>query len=581
MQTKSIQLKTARLRNNAITNQIYSLLGDGLFDLKSWDDLIFHSLKLISPINRWIKNTPESLEKGCDMVNTKLGLNLEATIYKITEKGQEKINRPKLDPVRKYRQMVLQLDQLPYVTFSLLNSHVKEDLLDINALIDRYEQKPVISAFLKKGEVSRKHEERMLVDFYERCTEERVVILKYYLEGIKKRALDKAWHKFPLMPPDFLSFLLDYPYYYARPYGREYFDIDQIDLVSHRLGTFPIQPDRKLEMLYKNNKAGFYRLYFKRIPVEQHFQSFMWHLAYLPLKNDRTLIFKELRLLFNARRWVGFYALALPQIEGLFSEMCTVIRPDSNLSQHSLTSKVEIVRPFYSLSRSYFDYYQYVIPIMRNKFAHTGYDDDFKLKSFDLLSDLHYLLTVFYELDNAMVKVKKLHTNRDFRNFINIVDFAAYFELLDQLMPSQRNDIKVEISDFEQVFLLKECSIEYIIDDFNQNLLEKIDEFLTELEGNLAYYKYDANLYTLKPNEITGALKDENLKNRIAIFWGSKSNEISQLHAARNFLKGYSKHLKSLAGAQKTILKKLSDAFMNSLAQITELDKLLKVLGQE
>ena len=50
MQTKSIQLNTARLRNNSITNQVYALLGDGLFDIKSWDDLVFHSLKLISPI---------------------------------------------------------------------------------------------------------------------------------------------------------------------------------------------------------------------------------------------------------------------------------------------------------------------------------------------------------------------------------------------------------------------------------------------------------------------------------------------------------------------------------------------------
>ena len=38
--------------------------------------------------------------------------------------------------------MVLQLDQLPFETFTILNSHVKQDLLDINALIDQYEQNP-------------------------------------------------------------------------------------------------------------------------------------------------------------------------------------------------------------------------------------------------------------------------------------------------------------------------------------------------------------------------------------------------------------------------------------------------------
>lgn len=86
--------------------------------------------------------------------------------------------------------------------------------------------------------------------------------------------------------------------------------------------------------------------------------------------------------------------------------MCSKIFPNKQPGK-SLSNKVRRIRPYYDRSDTYFDYYQYYLPIQRNRFSHTGYDDNFKLKSYDLLVDLTHILSVFHELHNLPVKLQK------------------------------------------------------------------------------------------------------------------------------------------------------------------------------
>jgi hypothetical protein len=470
---------------------------------------------------------------------------------------------------------VLQLDELPHDTLFLLTSSVMDDLAEINKLIAGYEQSKVILDH-KNGVFNRSHEDRISIDFYDRCVAEKAIIEKYLNEGIKQRALDKAAHKWPMMPTEYMAFMLDRPYYFALPYGREYFDVKRIDVVSHRLGEFPIQPDRKLENLYKNDKTAFYGFYFKKVSVEQHFLDFKWYMAHLPLVHDRANIFQELELLFKSERWIGFYALALPQVEGLFSEMCTVIDPDGNHSQVALPSKVKSVRPYYALSQSYFDYYQYLIPLQRNRFAHTGYDEDFQLKSYDLLSDLRYLLSVFDELDNALVKIKKLHFKRDFMGFVNVPDFAAYFRLLGELKPVQKKQINADVLDFEKHFLLTACSLDYTIDQLEILLPTKIKELTDNLEAEMEHHKHDFDFTGWTMLKIKEALKELALKERLQMIFSFKSRELSQLADTRTFLGGHKKHLPNLPLKQKGTLNKLAGEYSPLLAKIGDLNMLLQ-----
>jgi len=571
-----ITLNKTSLRKNLVKKQLDQILGDSIFELKTWDDIIYQALKIFSPVNEWIEATPESLLKGCIAVNKQLGLNVKATLYKLTDNGKEEIKSPEVDPLTKFKEYVLQLDELPHNTLFLLVSSVMEDLKEINELIAEYENTKIIKDHLKPNGFNRSHENRITIDFYNRCIEERANIEKYLNQGIKQRALDKAAHKWPLMPSEFMTFMLDRPYYYALPYGREYFDVKRIDLVSHRLGDFPIQPDRKLETLYKNDKAAFYEFYFKRIPGEQHFINFKWFMAHLPLVHDRAKIFEELEHLYKAGRWIGFYALALPQVEGLFSEMCAVIDPDGDHSQVALPSKVKSVRPHYALSQSYFDYFQYLIPLQRNRFAHTGYDEDFQLKSYDLLSDLNYLLSVFDELDNALVKIKKLHSKRDFMRFVNVPDFAAYFRLLDQLKPIQKKQVRAQVLDFEKNFLLTACSLDFTIEQLEILLPVKIKELTDNLEAEMDHHKHTFDLISLPMPKIKEALKDLELKDRLQMIFRFKSQELSQLADTRTFLGGHKRHLPNLPVVQKRTLNKLAENYSPILAKIDDVNELLQ-----
>jgi hypothetical protein len=576
MSKQLITLNKTSLRKNLVKKQLDQIFGDAIFDFKTWDDLLYHSLKLFSPVNEWIEATPNSILKACITVNKQLGLNLKATLYKLTDDGKEEIKSPESDPVTKFRENVLQFDELPHNALFLLQNSVKDDLEEINELIAEYENTKIIQDHLKNNGFNRSHENRITIDFYTRCIEERKNIEKYLNDGIKQRALDKAAHKWPLMSSEFMAFMLDRPYYFALPYGREYFDVKRIDLVSHRLGEFPIQPDKKLENLYKNEKAAFYQYYFDKIPVEQHFINFKWFMAHLPLVHDRKKIFEELEQLYKNEHWIGFYALALPQVEGLFSEMCVVIDPDGDHSQAALPSKVRSVRPYYALSQSYFDYFQYLIPLQRNKFAHTGYDEDFQLKSYDLLSDLNYLLSVFNELDNALVKIKKLHTKRDFMRFVNIPDFAAYFRLLDDLKPVQKKQVKTMALDFEKNFLLMSCSLDFRIEQLENLLPAKIDELTDKIAAEMDHHNYTFDFKGWTIPKIKEALKDAELKDRLEMIFTFKSRELSQLADTRTFLGGHKRHLPNLPAIQKKTLNKLAGNYSPILAKIDDLNKLLQ-----
>jgi hypothetical protein len=117
--------------------------------------------------------------------------------------------------------------------------------------------------------------------------------------------------------------------------------------------------------------------------------------------------------------------LALPQVEGLFTEMLSTVSPDDK--GKSLAEKVKKVRPAYMLSEAYFDYYQYMITDLRTKFAHTGFETDLKLKCYDLLTDLEHILQVYYELDHPMIKVKRLIKQRNSTDFIGYREFSQFF----------------------------------------------------------------------------------------------------------------------------------------------------------
>ena len=538
---------------------------------------MFHILKKISQFHKTVTLDDTSIEKACGVINKHFGLDDEARAKLKVNKNNGETQISLNVNTTTFLEKILGFDKLPAHLYEGLMDKVNKDLLEISELIKWYEEQPCILKYIKNGDNPKNHKDRITYDFYKRCLLGRVEILNYQLYNLKEDALNQSKHSFGLFS-DFLrfsSFFNAQPYYFASPFSIHYFDCRKIDLVGHRLGEYYIQDARMMEKLYYDNKPLFYRKYFKRSSAQKQFQDTAFYLQFLPLKNNRNLIFNELQRLFKAKRWIGFYALALPQVEGLFSEMCQVAFPGNDFSQHTLTQKVNSLRPFHSLSNSYFDYFQYHIPLQRNKFAHTGFDEDFKLKSFDLLVDLTHLLQIFYELEHPLVKIKKLHTMRSQESFISIKKFTEYFEMLNLLKDSQRNEIQNEIQRFERDFLTSECQIEYFCNELITNLEKILSDVLNHLNDQFADRNLTMTIKELSMLQINELFKIEDQADIINWSFAIKSENVELLGCYYVFLSNYKKHLPSLKKEIKDQFVKVELENMKALKVVFDINSML------
>ncbi len=553
-QRKKINLYELKKRKNDIRSLrqlVFDYLSDSMFEITNEQEFIFQVMKGIHPINKTIKNEINSIENACNKLFSFLPIlkgrlsifNDDGTITEIKSKEKE------LTPQKIFLQTYLQLEKPPGLCYRELQAIVKVDLEQINNLVKYYESTSYIQSLLSKNAKPKNHEERIEFDFYNRCIKEQRIIIDYYLNGLKKRAIAKANYWFPNLRSmvAWTERFRDRPYHFAAYSSYPYFDYREIDLIANKVADFAFSEDSKLQKLYASNKTLFYRKLFKKHKPLGALQELDFYLSYLPLANDRKPIFNELGKLFKAKRWIGFYSLALTQIEGLFSEMYLILNPAIEFTRKALPDKVEFARPYSELSNIYFDYYQYHIPRLRNKFMHFGFDEDFKLKSFDLLLDLRYLLKIFYELKNPLVNITKLHRERKYENFITYSEFAYYFELINKLDSKQRKAIEADIKAFEKSFLLEYCNAEYVCLEVAQNLPGDLTAFhndikeITSRKGKSIEFA-NRNFNFLKESILNDLQTNEVLND----YYSFHPNKFEALSAYHQFLTNFKKYLPSI-----------------------------------
>ncbi|MGI4823633.1 MAG: hypothetical protein ACRYFV_20680 [Janthinobacterium lividum] len=563
---------------SSVREQLFAILGDTVLHYRTLQELLFHLLKHITPIDEELTLDAEAIEIACTSMLKHLfnmkGKRLVATLVNGKPTKEPKIK----SDTTFFCEVVLGLGEAPGPLYSSLLLDVNNDLRSISELIKQYESAPCIKEYLVDNRVPTKHQERTTYEFYKRCITERVEILNYQLNGLKKRALEKAGY----MPYVFggLSFLnmwSDRPYHYALPFSEHYFDSAKISQSRHRVAEISISETGAMQDLYEHDKTAFYEKYFAKIPVGQHFTSIGFHLAHLPAAvGKRRPIFDELAKLFEGQYWIGFYALALPQIEGLFMEMCKIVSA-TDFSSKGLSAKVKAVRPYHSLSESYFDYYEYYIPLQRNKFAHFGYDENFQLKAYDLLVDLAHLLKMFYELENPYVELTRLHRRRDYSNFVTIEDFSHYFSLLDKLTPAQRSEINSDCQKFENEFLTKECSIEYLCYQMQQELPKRLNDFIWHFARVLDVYNPVDEIFKLSKPELEKFVKDcdTNLLEQLGDAFTMLSEDFEHLKYYHFFIEKSKKHLPSLHKDLKALLHSLKSEFGEDLKNVLALHTLV------
>lgn len=513
-----------------IQSKIRENLGKAIFSFQDFQTLQFQALRQITDVRRSVKNQPDSIAKAIDKVMFHFDFP-KTVVKKINAQNQlEEIKSKKVETnVDLFNYWILGFDTNPYNELQYLKNSVESHLRFILEVIEKYENKTFIQLYNQDKKNPGDNFERMLLDFYKRCTKERDLILNYYLNGIEDRAIYKANTKLGLSSFVFNTAFNDFPYRSWMIYRDQYFDYEKINKVAHRCYDVSISDD--LEEVYYKNKQQFYNKLFKIKPVSQIFSNIDFHYDHIPHNNDRKTIFLELRKLFKARRWLAFFALALPQVEGLFTEMLSTVSPDDK--GKSLSEKVKKVRPAYMLSEAYFDYYQYMITDLRNKFAHTGFETDLKLKCYDLLTDLEHILQVYYELDHPMIKVKRLIKQRNSTDFIGYREFSQFFELVNKLHPTQKTEIKLDLDDFINSFLTVHCQLEYIVEEASINTRKLVKDFIHRIEKTTDSSKIASEFESRNLSEVKLVIEQNKVKlARLSRFQNDKFDE---LYALRNF----------------------------------------------
>lgn len=565
---KKYGTKIKDLKN--IRNKIRENLGENIFLIKDFQNLQFEALRQITSVRSTVKNDAESIAISIKKVMNHFHIP-KATIRELNNIGEFEEKKPKKEENETdlFNFWFLGFDSTPYKEYQYLKASVEKHLKYITVLIKKYESEVYIKNYLKEAKTPSNTYQRMLLDFYKRCTNERDIILNYYLNGLKERAIQKANTKLGLNIGLWNTYFYDFPYQCWQIYSDQLFDYTKINCASHRCSDLPA--NEKMEDIYTNNKDLFYRKFFRQKPVQQIFTNIRFYYEHIPKVNNRQPIIDELERLFKGRRWLAFYALAIPQVEGLFTEMLNTINPDEK--GKSLSEKVEKVRPSYKLSASYFDYYQYIVPELRNKFAHSGYESDLKLKSFDLLTDIEFILETFYELDNPQVKIKRLIKQSNPLDFSGYREISTFFEFVNNLHHSQRKILQNELTIFIDDFLIPNCTIDYIFTEVLSTTKTIINELIHYIEKHFNSTSIADDFNTRNLIEIREIInKNEESFTDIARYKMELFEELFYLKSFYDLIKKYFKNY-SINDKEEFILEmKTKIPTINNLLLIKELE---------
>ena len=539
--------KRVTIRNiQEIQSKIDSNLGNEIFDIKSKEELYYKVLSQFKQFEVTLRKDKKSIKEHIQLLLKKF--NLDGSRVKITDLTKNKKITPKIDIYEVFEFYFVGYSKLPSKLVSEIKEVVEKDLVSISALIEHYESTPDIIRYKKGKLVSGR---KKLIDFYKRSIEQQRVILNYYLKGVYPKAREKS--KAIFMPRvlslfhDLLN-VFDFPYQYR--IDNKSFDYRLIDCVSHRLYDFYIDDIPNYEKLYINDRAKFYNQYFKHRNAEDIFENINNYLSDLVLENNRSQIFNELKQVFKDEKWYSFYALALPQVEGLFNEM----QRSTDLSRSKfagLSQKVNSIRPFSNESAFHFDYYEYILPEKRNSFSHTGFIEDVKTASYDILTDLEHITRVFNELKHPSIQIGKIIKREKVEDFQSYKDYILYFKLIQELKVKRKSDIGFNSS----------------IENFNLKFLKQKD---TEL-----IYKVNAASFVFgnKIQEIKSKLPIKIDKNEKEI--ADKLNEQDKSYGLVNEIKSVVDFIHLYEGLQKEIYidKKSDILYSENILHVWESNK--------
>lgn len=314
-------------------------------------------------------------------------------------------------------------------------------LTQLEELISFYEGLPAIAA-LRIGQGPRNHEAKMHVDFYERCLAERAAISRYLTNGADAEALRRSDEDYELRSAfsSFLSSFAEVPPYRLRfPRADEHLDFRKINRWRHRVRPLPITVGRELGAQYESGDLqGFYSGLQRLRSTTALFAVIESAVSTVPKLAARRETFAELRELHAAGCWRGFYALAMPQVEGLFAEMGDIASPGRTSPHAALPAKVRFIRAYAEVHEQSLDYFEYLLPTERNRFSHSGRIEDPPIRALELLYDLAFVCELYTEITSPVIELLKILKRDDLGTKLDIRQWAGIFELVGKVKQSKQ-----------------------------------------------------------------------------------------------------------------------------------------------
>lgn len=522
---------------HAVSGEILKGMPENVLYTKSKEELCFYVLNEFDfPAGTIKLNDTVSLEAGCKTILALMGIedDFEAKLpFGDEDKFDNQFDR--------FIHYFLEFKGLPGVFREQLELKVRNDLTTITDYITDYEKKD----FIKNKEKPRNHGQKTETDFYNRCIAEKVKIENHLATGVKERALIKATGELSLGFVDamFQEFR-DRPYKLPMPKSKEYFDLESIDKVGHRLGEIELSKGRELKGLYKTDKAKFYEELEKLIPDAKVLGSMLQQIKFLPyISEQRKLIFEELVELYNTNKLFGFYSLALTQIEGLFTEMCKMCEPAYANPYAALPDKVNTVRPYHPYSENRFDYFQYHLPNLRNRFLHFGMDGNEKIEilSKEILYDLEEVVSIFASLTIDANWLLRLIRKRDIAEFMSVGSFCFYFRMIRSVKAkNQFHYFEAEIKSLNETFI--PSSVFDLIYDLDNKLTDTLERIYEPIKFQTSSNGFEVDLKATTMKEIADNKTQIKASLTDLFNWQMKS-EIEELLEAQQFINTYNQYL--------------------------------------
>lgn len=495
---------------------IFQKLGRRLFEIQDLDLIYFEILKSIDQ-TKGVKYNSDSIKTNSQILLNHFGYtekNKWTTLQNMTI-GKTTILKGEEISIN----IIFDFQYTPYEKLIPIRKEVESDLKYFNTLIKHYEQLSEIQE-LGENQVRYSGRKAAIIPFYKRCLEERNEILEYYLNGMYKRALElstRASYENKIVSI-FAADLFYQPYRFKTSAGKiiRNHDYRDIDVVTHRI-EFPARETdiseikEKFTDIYNSDKKLFYKRYFVDSEIEILFNEINQTTDKLPFSKQRGDIIKQLEKYFKAKEWLAFYAICLPQVEGLFSELLKIENKKTK-GIPSLSINVRSVRSWVTEFRERtLDYFEYILPESRNKFSHGNLEvlENLEVNSYDLLMDLYAVLKLFSEIEIPSVKLKSMIKGLDLHyHYHELFSFTDYFKCHFEVNESLRKELSSEIDNFDREFIIPSMEmIKQKVSESIEQYKESKEQFNSQLEdlnvpilGNFNKKVLDNNLISYAQN---------------------------------------------------------------------------------